>query len=59
MKVSQLQIELSSEEIGMIIAVLAKQIYELRQKGDTQSVDKLIPIKDYLKRYHTEPSQLL
>jgi hypothetical protein len=54
-----LQIELSNEEIGMIIAVLAKEIYELRQKGDTESVDKLVPIKDYLKQYHTEPGQLL
>jgi hypothetical protein len=48
------QIELSNEELGMIIAALVKEIYELRQKGDTKSADKLVPIKDYLKRYHME-----
>jgi hypothetical protein len=50
-----MQIELSSEELGMIIAALVREIYELRQKGDTQSADKLVQIKDHLKRYHTEP----
>ena len=50
-----MQIELSNEEIGMIIATLVKEIYELRQKGDTQSADKLALIKDQLKRYHKEP----
>jgi hypothetical protein len=50
-----MQIELSSEELGMIIAALVREIYELRQKGDTQSADKLVQIKDHLKQYHTEP----
>jgi hypothetical protein len=54
-----MQVELSNEELGIIIAALVKEIYELRQKGDTKSEDKLVPIKDYLKQYHMEPSQLL
>ena len=54
-----MQIELSNEELGMIIAALVKEIYDLRQKGDTKSADKLVTIKDYLKQYHTEPGQLL
>jgi hypothetical protein len=49
-----MQVELSNKELDMIIAALIKEIYELRQKGDTKSEDKLVPIKDYLKRYHTE-----
>ncbi len=49
-----MQLELSNEELGMIIAAMVKEIYELRQSGDTKSADKLVTIKDYLKRYHTE-----